>query len=119
MILTLAANTVPGTYLGNAIENQSIVDPLPTPTPVPDPTPTPTPTPNVTEPTTPNQEKTRMSTANILYISGEAVVGTIFLVLIFYGLYKVFIKKPEISIEEYGLNSSFNPTAYDSETVNA
>ena len=84
---------------------------------MPDPSPTPTPTPNVTEPTTPSQEKTRMSTANILYISGEAVVGTLFLVLIIFGLYKAFIKKPEISIEEYGLNASYNTMAYDSETI--
>lgn len=60
MLLTLANNTIPGTYLGDVVEQQSIIDPLPTPDPQPDPTPTPTPIPDINNGTTPT--KNRMST---------------------------------------------------------
>ncbi len=52
---------------------------MPTPTPEPDPVPTPDPLPEIINATTP-----RMSTENILYISGESIVGALLIALIIY-----------------------------------
>lgn len=95
MSLTLANQTVPGTMLGNQTGGSS---PTPTPQPVP---PTPDAKPDI-------NNGGQMTTAEKLYISAEAILGTLVLVLLTLVIIKQrpCCKKSNESVEEQYLASN-------------